>query len=424
MSTPRIAHLLLCCFVTVHAASGGMAAASEHWPDFRGPCGDGHSTAKHVPLRWSESENVAWKIEIPGRGWSSPVIWDDQVWLTTATLDGTQRFAICVDRRSGRMVHNVRVFEVAKPQSIDPTNSYASPSPVIEEGRVYVHFGSAGTACFNTRSGEILWQRRDFPVDHQKGAGSSPVLYRDLLIFPCDGNDVQRIVAVDKKTGKTAWIADRSVDLSQRAPDYRKSFSTPLISTIAGRDQVISTAAGAVYGYDPQTGTELWNVPYGGHTMVARPVTEDGLLVVNTGYPSSELWGLRFRGGTSSLKTEIIWQRTRGIATIPSVLLHQGLIYMISDSGGVLSCLEAETGGIVWQKRLGGNYAASPVLADDRIYLCSQAGKTTVIRPGPRFQQLAVNQLDGGFRASPAVADRSLFLRTTNHLYRIEEERQ
>ncbi len=394
--------------------------AAENWPDFRGPAGDGHSAATELPLTWSETENVTWKTSISGQGWSSPVSWDGQLWMTTASTDGHQVFAVAVDKHTGQVQHHVRVFDVERPQEIDPLNSYASPSPVIESGRVYVHFGSYGTACLDTDSGNVVWARRDFQVDHQKGPGSSPVLYKNLLVFQCDGNDVQYVVALDKATGRTVWKTDRSIDLSAREPDYRKSFSTPLLFDADGEPLAVSTAAGGVFAYDPRNGREIWQARYRGHTNVSRPVSGHGMVVINTGYPVPELWAVRCGGSGNVTSTHVVWKVTRGVSIKPSVILVGNLLYMVSDKGGVLCCLDVHTGDTVWRHRLGGNYSASPLFADGRLYFFSHEGRTTVINPGSSYEELAVNQLDDGFMASPAVSGNSMYVRTKTHLYRID----
>jgi outer membrane protein assembly factor BamB len=403
-----------------HSLAASLLAAGN-WPDFRGPRGDGHSAATDLPLRWNESDNVRWKIAIEGRGWSSPVVWGQQVWMTTASEDGRQLSALAVDLETGRMAHNLPVFEVAEPQPIDPTNSYASPSPLIEEGRVFVHFGTYGTACIDTTGGRILWSRRDFPVDHQKGPGSSPVLFENLMIFSCDGNDVQYMVALEKTTGCVVWRTERSADLSGRHPDYRKSFSTPLIHVAEEQPLLISTAAGAVYGYDPRTGRELWRVRYGGHTNVARPLAEGSAALINTGFARPELWAVRLGGSGDVTETNVLWRVTRGVSTKPSPLWIDGLLFMVTDSGGLVTCLDAATGQVLATRRLGGNYAASPLYAPGRIYLFSEEGRTTVLSADEHLCVLAENRLDDGFLASPAVSGRTLVLRTRRHLYRIQQ---
>jgi outer membrane protein assembly factor BamB len=365
------------CLLLLVLASAARTA--ENWPDFRGPLGDGHGIAEGLPLTWSETEHIAWKVTVPDRGWSSPVVWGKQIWMTTATPDGHTLRAVAADRDHGTIIHDISVFEVERPQPIDPINSYASPSPVIEKGRVYVHFGTYGTACLDTRSGSVLWSRRDFPVDHQKGPGSSPVLCKDLLIFQCDGNDVQYMVALNTNDGSVAWKTKRSVGLSQRAPDFRKSFSTPLVLHERGQEQIVSTAAGGVYGYEARTGRELWRVQYAGHTNIARPVAGGHMVFINTGYPKPELWGVRLGGAGDVTATHVAWTATRNVPIKSSPVLVDDLLYQVSDSGGIVTCLEAETGETVWQHRLGGNYAASPLVADGRIYFFSEEGKTTVI---------------------------------------------
>jgi outer membrane protein assembly factor BamB len=399
-------------------ASAGEPIAS--WPDFRGPRGDGHSDAVGLPWQWSEQQNVVWKTPLPGRGWSSPVVWGDQVWMTTATEDGHRLSVLAVDLHTGHLIHELDLFEVSAPEPIDTTNSYASPSPVIEAGRVYVHFGTYGTACIATDTGKIVWARRDFPVDHQKGPGSSPILFENLLIFQCDGNDVQYLVALEKTTGSIVWRTNRSVDLSARDPDYRKSFSTPLLLEHDGQPQLVSTAAGAVFAYDPRTGRELWRVRYSGHTNVARPVTDGRIAVINTGYARPQLWAVRLGGSGDITDSQVVWRATRSVPTKPSPLLIEGRLYLVTDLGGILSCLDAATGTELASRRLGGNFAASPLYADGRVYLCNEEGRTIVVAPDDELSVLAENRLDDGFLASPAVAGRSLLLRGKRYLYRID----
>ncbi len=397
-----------------------LIGTPDAWPDFRGPDGQGHSTASGLPLTWSEISHVAWKIAVPDRGWSSPVVWGEQVWLTTATPDGHHLRALAFDISTGKLLHDIPVFQVEQPQPIDPTNSYASPSPVIEAGRVYVHYGTYGTACLETRTGRVVWSRSDFPVDHQKGPGSSPVLAGNLLVFQCDGNDVQYVVALNKMDGSVVWKTDRSIDLGRRDPDFRKSFSTPLVITRGSQMEVISTAAGGAYAYDAGSGRELWHVRYAGHTNISRPVANEQMVFINTGYPKPELWGVRLGGQGDVSTTHVVWKVTRNVPIKPSVLLVGELLYQISDTGGIVTCLEADTGNVVWRHRLGGNYAASPLLADNRIYFFSEEGVATVIRPGRVWHELAENKLSEGFWASPAIACQSLLLRSRNHLYRID----
>ncbi len=396
-------------------------AAAESWPDFRGPGAQGHSDATGLPLRWSETKNVKWKTPIEGRAWSSPVVWGDQIWMTAAPSDGKRLYAVCVDLATGRPQRRIKVFDVAEPETINGMNSYASPSPVIEPGRVYVHFGTSGTACIDTADGKILWSRRDLKLAHKEGPGSSPILYRDLLIFHCDGMDVQYIVALDKTTGKTAWKTNRGHDYSGYRMDLRKAYSTPLVVKVHGKDRLITTAAHAAFGYDPRTGRQLWKLNYeGGFSNVSRPVAADGMMYLNTGFMRPELLGVRLGGTGNVTDSHLAWTYQRSVPLKPSPVLVDGLIYLISDKGGVLTCLDGKSGEAVWTERLGGNYSASPLNAQGRIYFFSHEGKTTVVKPGRKFELLAENELDDGFMASPAVGGKALILRTRTNLYRIE----
>jgi len=406
----------------IFAVSLPFALAGENWPQFRGPKGDGHSDATGLPITWSETENVVWKTPIHGRGHASPVIWGRQIWLTTATRDGLQMFALCVDRETGRIVYDLKVFENAEEdiQITNPLNSFASPTPVVEPGRVYVHFGTYGTACLDTATGRKIWQRRDLNCDHFRGPGSSPFLYRDLLILHYDGFDVQFVVALDKHTGKTVWKTNRSTDFAGCNGDFRKAFCTPIVIEVDGRPQLISPASKAAMAYDPSTGEELWKVCWSGFSTASRPVFGHGLLFLNTGFSKAQLWAVRPDGRGEVTDTHVVWKLTKGVPSKPSVLLIGELIYMVDDRG-VASCVEAVTGEVVWQERLGGDYSASPIYADGRIYFFSHQPPATVIAPGRQFKPLAVNHLDAGFMASPAVSGKALFLRTETHLYRIEK---
>ena len=404
------------------AVLASAASAGENWPEFRGPGRNGHSDARGLPLTWSQTENIKWKTPIHDRGWSSPVIWADQIWLTTATKNGRQMFAVCVDRKTGKIVHDVKVFDVAKPDRIASMNTYASPTPAIEAGRVYVHFGTYGTACLDTKTAQVLWARRDLKCEHHMGPGSSLMLFEKLLIFHVDGCDVQYVVALDKATGKTVWKTDRSVDYSRIHRFTRKAFCTPILIEWSGRLEMISPASRALLAYDPRSGQELWKVRHGGWSMTPRPLFGHGLLFVIVDYDYPELWAVRPGGKGDVTDTHVAWKIPRGkhMPQKPSLLLVGQLIYLISDRG-VAGCVEAKTGRIVWQKRLPGEYSASPIYADGRIYLFSERCQTTVLQPGRECKVLATSELDGRVMASPAVAGKAIFLRTETHLYRIEK---
>ena len=400
-------------------AYAGPVTAEDNWPQFRGPRGDGTSNAVGLPVTWSETEHVRWKTAIHGRGWSSPVVWGNQAWMTTASDDGRQRFAVAVDVRSGQVVHDVRVFEVETPEAIQALNSYASPTPVIEEGRVWVHFGSVGTACLDTASGKILWTRRDLNCDHFRGAGSSPILFGRLLILHFDGIDVQYLAALDKTSGQTVWRTDRSTDFAGADGDLRKAYSTPLTAEVGGRTLLLSPGAKAAMAYLPETGKEVWKIRYGGFSNTSRPLFGGGLAFLNTGFGKPELWAVRPDGEGDVTDTHVVWRLNKSVPAKPSPLLIGELIYMVDDRG-VASCVEAKTGDVVWHERIGGEHSASPIYADGRIYVFDQDGKATVLAPGREFKVLTTNRLEAGCMASPAVVGQSLLVRTKTALYRIE----
>ena len=402
-----------------------IANDTENWPDWRGPTGDGRSGATGLPLKWSETENVVWKTGIHDLGYSSPVVWGDQVWLTTATKDGKILYAICVDLDSGLVVHDVEVFKPEKPQRINRLNSYATPSPVIEEGFVYVHYGTHGTACLNSKTGKVVWRRDDLHCDHMQGPVSSPVLHEDLLIFPLEGVDVQFVVALDKKTGRQVWRYDRPRELYEGIePLYLlKSYHTPVVVEVTGQPQLINNGAMLVTGHEPRTGRELWRVRYRDDNPISRIISGCGLLFINSGGNpgASHLLAVRHGGVGDLTDTHVVWTMTKDVPHESSPVLVGEFLYTLSDLG-VLKCLEARTGKIVWSERLEGKYGASLLHADGRIYMSNKEGKTTMIKPGPKFEKLAVNQLEGFLGASPAVAGKSLLFRTKTHLYRIQRK--
>jgi outer membrane protein assembly factor BamB len=395
-------------------------SAAENWPQFRGPRGAGRADDTALPVRWSETENVRWKTFIHGKGWSSPVIWGDQIWLTTATPDGHELFAVCVEGASGKIVHDVKVFDIAKPSFCHPFNSYASPTPVIEAGRVYVHFGSAGTAGLDTASGQVLWTRQDLPCDHWRGPGSSPILYQNLLLVHFDGVDQQYLVALDRATGKTVWKRNRDIDYETDNPDLKKAYATPTIIDVGGKAQLISPGAAATFAYDPQTGRELWRVRHGGMNVAAPPQFGQGKLFLCTGDGGLGLLAVRPDGHGDVTATHIDWSYRRGTPVRCSPILLGDLLYMVNERG-VVSCLEAATGRLVWQQRLDGEFTASPIYAGGALYFFNQEGKSFVMAPGRVAKLLAINALGDGCMASPAVADGALFVRTRTHLYRIQQ---
>jgi len=410
-----------CRFVLVVLllSTSAQLSSAEHWNQFRGPNGDGQASSKALPFRWSESKNIAWKTAVHGKAWSSPVIWGNQVWMTSATKDGKKLFAICVDATSGKIVHDITVLEIEKPMFCIGYNSYASPTPVVEQGRLWVHYGSAGTACLDTSSGKILWARQDLPCNHHRGPGSSPIVFRDLLIVNFDGFDQQYVVAMDKSNGKTVWKKDRSFNYRTTNGDAKKAYSTPAVIEHNGRLQLISMAAVATVAYDPLTGKELWWVYHGGFNAAARPLYSHGKVFLSF-EGGLKFLAVRPDGFGDVTKTHIAWTYKKAMPTRPSQLIVDDHVYLIND-GGIVTCLNAKTGKPTWVHRIGGRYTASPIHANGRIYLFGEDGPIRVIAANPRkFELLAANKLEEGSMASPAVIDDALIIRTKTHLYRVQ----
>jgi outer membrane protein assembly factor BamB len=402
-----ISQVLLC-----GATLTGFTLAAQDWPQFRGPTGQGHSAEQGLPLEWSESKNIAWKTRIPGLGWSSPVVADGRVWVTTATeAPGVISLrALAYDVATGREIVNVEVFRLRQARDINPKNSWASPTPIVEGDRVYLHFGGDGTAALTT-AGEIVW-KATFPYQSQHGAGGSPIVHGDQLIFSCDGHDTAFVVALDKHTGKVRWKTPRRQPADQ-------AYTTPLAIRVDGRDQIVSVGAFRAAAYDPASGKEIWRVSYAdGFSNVPRPVFAHGLLYIATGFQQPALIAVRPDGTGDVTKTHVAWELRRGAPFTPSPVVVGDQLYVVND-GGILTSLEARTGTILWQMRLGGTYSASPVYADGRIYLLAEQGVSTVIAPGREFRRLAINTLEGGILASMAVAGRAIYIRTDSNLYRI-----
>lgn len=391
--------------------------AQASWPEYRGPSGNGHAGEARLPVALDES-SVRWSTPIHGKGWSSPVVWGDQVWMTTATKDGTKMYAICVNRLTGEVIHDLLLLENNDPAFCHPLNSYATPTPVIEDGRVYIHFGSYLTACLDTDSGAVLWKRVDLECDHHRGPASSPILFDGKLYIAFDGFDVQYVVALDKTDGKTVWNRTREIDYGTDNGDRMKAYCTGHVIDVDGKQQLVYPSAVATIAYDPSDGRTLWTVYHGGMNASARPLFGQGLVYITNGMGS--MVAVRPTGSGDVTDTHIQWSDQKGVAKKSSQLLVDGLFYMISDDG-IVTCREPETGKIVWQKRAKGEYAASPIYASGRIYLFSMDGNITTLQPGRAFKVLAQTKLGDGFMASPAVIGDQIILRSKSSLYSITQ---
>lgn len=398
---------------------GSRAAAAEDWPQFRGPTGQGISTATDIPTQWNTRKNVAWSIEIPGRGWSSPVISAGKVYLTTSLArprGPVSLFAVCIDAATGKPAWGTEVFEpnTSLASQMHQKNSLASPTPIVTADRLYVHFGHMGTAALDL-SGKIIWRQTGLKYEPVHGAGGSPAMIGDLLVIDCDGAHDPFIAALDAKTGDIKWKTPRNSDARKTF-----SFSTPLPIEVDGQTQIISPASGFVGSYDPADGHELWRVDYGGgYSVVPRPVFADGLVFVSSAFDVPVVYAIRPGGAhDNATRSNVVWTRPKGGPNTPSMLVVGDELYMVSD-GGIASCLDARTGSVHWTHRLSGTFSASPVFADGKIYFQSEAGLGIVITAGKTFQLLSENDLGEPSLASPAIADGAIFIRTERHLWKI-----
>lgn len=435
----RVLCLLAAFFLSMHSAR-----AADRWPEWRGETGQGISLAKNLPVRWSEERGVVWKTNVPGRGWSTPVIDNGQIWLTTAhdepaSQEEVERRrkattnsqpliiskfvslrAVCVDLDRGTLLRDVEVLSEQDPDYIHRENTYATPTPILENGRLYCHYGPCGIACLDTDSGKVLWNNRNLRVKHENGPGSSPVLWQDKLFIHCDGIDEQYVVALNKNTGEIAWKTKRSGKLNDN-PQLKKSYATPLVTQVNGEPQLVSPAADWVYGYDLESGKELWRLNYGelGFSNAARPVAGNGLLYIATGYMKARMLAVRVTKNGDQQQAEIAWRYTRQVPNVSSPLVIGEMMYFVSDQG-IASCLDARTGEAHWTQRIGKRFWASPLYAGGRIYFFDRDGTTTVIAAGNKYQRLAINKLDGEMLATAAAVDNALVLRTDKALYRLQ----
>ncbi|MDA1016403.1 MAG: PQQ-binding-like beta-propeller repeat protein [Planctomycetota bacterium] len=406
--------VLVCCLSTV-------CCGETNWNQFRGPNGDGVSTATDLPAKIEEgSAEITWKTPIHGKGWSSPVAWGDRIWMQTAPEDGKSLYAVCVDAVTGKIVHDIKVFDVADPQFCHPTNSYASGTPFLEAGRVYVHFGRYGTACLDSETGKTLWRRRDLTCDHFRGPAASPIVDGDLLFAAFDGIDVQFVVAMNKNTGEVVWNKTRDIAYGTDNGDRKKAYSTAKVIEVKGRKQLVSPSAVETVAYGLEDGKVLWRVKHDGMNAAARPLYVNGLLYLSAGSGPTTFIALRPEG-SGDITDSIVWKTNKGVPRRSSQIVSNGLLFMVSDDG-VATCRDAANGDMKWQTRLRGEYWASPALADGKIYYFSKDGGITVLKASGELQKLSETNLDSGFNASPGFVGNAMILRTFQHLYRVESK--
>ena len=418
---------LISIFTLIIVLNQWVATAQEsNWTHFRGTNLDGISADSQVPVSWSETTNVIWKTEIRGKGWSSPVVYGNQVWVTTATIDGKEMSGICVDFSSGKVLFDILLFKQDSIYGKHSVNTYATPTPCIEQGFVYLNFGSSGTACVNTTDGKIVWKRNDFKVEHVQGTGASPIIYKDFLIVHYEGTDQQFIVALNKKTGETVWRADRPKECyDPLQPIGKKAYVTPIVVNVAGRDLLISNGAAVCIAYDVQTGKEIWRVIQGEDSTISMPFAEDAVVYFYTSFVSPaegekyvELLAVDPKGTGDVTKTHVLWRFKGPILQLLTPLIKDGIIYTV-DSRNNLIAIDAKTGTSLYTKRLKNKYNSSPVYAGGHVYFTSVKGETLVLKAGRTLEIISENQLPGELYATPAIANNSLIIRNESTLYRI-----
>ncbi|MDG1874163.1 MAG: PQQ-binding-like beta-propeller repeat protein [Mariniblastus sp.] len=405
--------LLLLLFACLAVAQEDSAA--QNWPEYRGPAGNGQAIGAKIPLDLSVAKNIKWKTPIHGKAWSSPVIWGDQIWLTTATEDGKKMSALCVDLASGKIVMDKLIHENTDPAFCHPTNSYASPTPVIEKGRVYLHFGSYGTTCLDTQTGSVIWQRKDLKCDHYRGPGSSPILFENLLIVAYDGADLQYVVALDKSTGETIWKTDRDIKYGTEVGDLMKAYCTGSIFQIDGEPVLVYPSAVATIAYHARSGKPIWTAYHGGMNASSRPVmTQNGCVIVTNGM--GKMLSVDPTGEGDVTKSHVKWTASKSIARKSSQLVIGKRLFMVSDKG-IASCFNPKSGETIWRERIGGSFAASPVFDGEKIMALSESGKVHFFKASDKFESLGTTQIGDGFKASPAIKGNQIVLRSFSDLY-------
>jgi len=423
---------LLFCFIIVAFLFGSEQASSQekNWTHFRGSNLNGMALTENIPLKWDDSV-IKWKTEIHDNGYSSPVVYNNQIWVTTAKPDGKELYAVCTDFQTGKIIYDIKVFTPDKVQKKNSLNTYATPTPCIEKGFVYVHYGSMGTACINTANGAIVWKQNDFECKHVQGAASSPVIYKNLIILHFEGTDVRYIIALDKSNGKLIWRSDRPAEPYEALTEIgRKAYTTPIIIKVKGRDMLISNGSAVCIAYDPNTGKEIWRVVNGAESTVAMPITEKGIVFWYAGYmvdgngaKYTELLAVNPDGKGDITATNVLWKKHDELSQnqMLTPVIKDGLIYTV-NTRNILMCIDAATGKEIWSTHVKSNFNSSPLYINGNIWLFSVKGEVLVIKAGKKYEVVAQNQMDSGIWATPAILRNSVIIRTEKYLYRIGRE--
>ena len=401
---------------------------ANNWTHFRGNELNGIADKNIIPTIWNDSTNIIWKVPVHDKGWSSPVVYGNQIWTTTASVNGDKMYAVCFDLETGELIHDILVFESDSVYRKHGLNSYATPTPCIERGFVYVHFGRYGTACLNSKTGEIKWTRTDLECTHVQGPASSPFLYKDLLILHLEGRDVQLIVALDKKTGNKVWETHRTGEYYEPlVPPGRSAYITPIIVNVKGRDQLISNGSAVCNAYDPETGEEIWEIVKGENATIAMPVEEDGIVYFYAGFITtpegdkySELLAVNPDGKGDIAESNILWSIKSPTLQMLTPVIIDGLLYTL-DTKNNMQCIDAKTGNLIWSEKFKTKFNSSPVFADGKIYFSDIKGNTLVIKKGRKYELVSENKLTGQIWATPALSDNSIIIRTSEYLYKIAE---
>jgi outer membrane protein assembly factor BamB len=415
-----IAFLLLSLF------NYSCTSQEDNWTHFRGSNMDGRANTETAPVEWSADTKVDWKAEVKGTGWSSPVIYGNQIWLTSATDDGKEFYTFCFDFETGKLLDEKTIFTNESPQRIHSTNSYATPTPCVEDGYVYVHYGSFGTACIDTRTFNVVWKREDMPCEHMQGPASSLILHNNMLIVHLEGTKDPYVAALDKKTGETIWKSVRPAEIYDKLePVYRKSYQTPIVIDVNGRELLISNSAYMCFAHDVKTGEVVWTIEYGYDSTVSQPVYWNGMVYVNSGWIFldntpffTRQYAVDPSGKGDITNSHVKWVYEDEVPQIPTPLIVDGNMYMVHDRG-MVTCLSLETGKPLWKEKLNGNFNASPVYAAGNIYFFSVKGDCTVIKPGAAFNKVSESSIDETVKATPVFVRGKLILRTGKNLYMI-----
>jgi outer membrane protein assembly factor BamB len=403
------------------------SAQDTNWTHFRGSYLNGIASPGDIPLKWDESA-MKWKTVIHGKGYSSPVVYGNQIWVTTATPDGKELYAVCTDFESGKILFDIKVFTPSDVSGKHPINTYASPTPCIEKGFVYVNYGSLGTACIRTTDGTVVWSRTDLKCNHVQGPGSSPVIYKNLLILHYEGTDVRFIIALDKATGKQVWKKERPVKPYETMAEIgRKAYITPIIVNVKGRDLLISNGSAVCCAYDPLSGEELWYVIRGDESTVPMPFAENGVVYFYCGCmrdadsPNyTEILAVNPDGKGDIAATNVLWKKrdNQNQTQMLTPVIKDGLIYTINTKN-FMQCIDAKTGTEIWTERQSANFNSSPVYAEGNIWFFSVKGDVIAVKAGRKYEVVAQNHMDSGIWGTPAFLRNSIILRTENYLCRI-----